>query len=201
MPLDNIFTILLLLLVTRYKKSKVKLWETLFIVRSGRKHLLGLVQKVIAYCKICLKSFRIDNSALSQVKSHEKCHKPGQTLSSKRTFEIGQKGQISLSKSSFVLTPSDQAAKAGILHALHMVNKNLSFPSCKEDSERFRAMFPDSMIAKSCSMADTKCLYVIKFGIADYLTKKLIYDANCVPFSFLFDESTNSQVKKQYGYV
>ena len=112
MPLDNIFTILLLLLVTRNKKSKVKLWETLLIVRSGRKHLLGLVQKFIAYSKICLKSFRIDNSGLSQVKSHEKCHKRGETLSSKRTFEIGQKGQISLSKSSFVLTPEDQVAKA-----------------------------------------------------------------------------------------
>ena len=168
MPLDNIFTILLLLLVTRNKKSKVKLWETLLIVRSGRKHLLGLVQKFIAYCKICLKSFRIDNSGLSQVKSHEKCHKRGETLSSKRTFEIGQKGQISLSKSSFVLTPEDQVVEPEILQALHMVNKNLSFASSKEDSERFHAMFPDSLIAKFYAMADTKSQYVIKFGIADF---------------------------------
>ena len=43
---------------------------------------------------------------------------------------------------------------------------------------------------------------MIKFGIADYLTKKLIYDVNRVPFSFLFDEFTNNQIKKQYdGYV
>ena len=83
-----------------------------------------------------------------------------------------------------------------------MMNKNLSFASSKEDSERFRAMFPDSTIAKSYSMADTKSQYLIKFGIADYLTKKLIYGVNHVPFSFLFDESTNNQVKKQYdGYV
>ena len=146
--------------------------------------------------------FWIDNSGLSQIKSHENCHKPGQTLSNRRTFETGQKGQISLSKSSFVLTPEDQVAKAEILQALRMVNKNLSFASSKGDSEKFCAMFPDSMIAKSYSMADTKSQYVIKFGIADYLTKKLIYDVNRVPFSFLFDESTNSQVKKQYdGYV
>ena len=75
-----------------------------------------------------------------------------------------------------------------------MVNKNLSFASSKEDSERFGAMFPDSMTAKSYSIADTKSQYVIKFGIADYLTKKLIYDVNHVPFLFLFDESTNNQV-------
>ena len=148
----------------------------------------------MAYCRICLKSFRIDNCGLSQVKSHERCHKPGQTLSNQRTFEIGQKGQISLSKSLFVLTLEDQVAKADILQALHVVNKNLLFAALKEDSERFRPMFPDSMIAKSYSVADTKSQYVIKFGIADYLTKKLIYDANHVPFLFLFDE-----VKKQYG--
>ena len=35
--------------------------------------------------------------------------------------------------------------------------------------------------------------------IADYLIKKLIYDVNCVPFSFLFDESTNNQVKNNMG--
>ena len=128
----------------------------------------------MAYCKICVKYFRIDNSGLSQVKSHEKCDKLGQTLlSNQRTYQIGQKGQIRLSKSSFVLTREDQVAKAEILQALHMVNKNLLFAS-KEDIERFRAMFPDSMIAKSYSMADTKSQYVIRFGIADYLTKKLI---------------------------
>ena len=31
------------------------------------------------------------------------------------------------------------------------------------------------------------------------IINKLIYDVNCVPFSFLFDESTNNQIKKQYG--
>ena len=134
--------------------------------------------KFMAYCKVYSKSFQTDNKGLSQVKSHEKCHKPGQTLSNQRTFKIELKGQISLSKSSFVLTPEDQVAKAEILQALHMMNKSLSFGSSKKDSERFRAMFPDSMIAKSYSMADTKSQYVIKFGIVDYLTKKLIYDVN-----------------------
>ena len=42
MPLDNP----ILLLVTRNKKSKVKLRERHLIVRSGRKHMLGLVQQI-----------------------------------------------------------------------------------------------------------------------------------------------------------
>ena len=44
MPLEDIFTILFLLLVIRNKKSKVKLWEVHCIVRSERKLMLGLVQ-------------------------------------------------------------------------------------------------------------------------------------------------------------
>ena len=32
-------------------------------------------EKYTAYCKICIKSFRIEKSVLSQVESHAKCHK------------------------------------------------------------------------------------------------------------------------------
>lgn len=61
-------------------------------------------------------------------------------------------------------------------------------------------MFPDSTIARSYSIGGTKAQRVIKFGIADCLKEKLIYNVNRV--SFLFNESTNNQVKKQYdGYV
>ena len=63
-------------------------------------------------------SFQIDNSGFSQVKSHEKCQKSGQALSNQRKFEMGQKGQISLSKSLFVVTPEDQVAKAETLQTL-----------------------------------------------------------------------------------
>ena len=61
-------------------------------------------------------------------------------------------------------------------------------------------MFPDSTIARPYSMGGTKAQGTIKFEIADCLKEKLIYNVNRV--SFLFDESTNNEVKKQYdGYV
>ena len=42
----------------------------------------------------------------------------------------------------------------------------------------------------------------MKYGIADHLKKQLIYAVKNIPYSFLFEETTNSQVKKQYhGYV
>lgn len=71
--------------------------------------------KHMAYCKLCLNFFRIDNRGLSQVKSYDKCQKPGLGISNQRTFEVGQKDDVTLWKNSFVLSPED--AK--------IVNKNL----------------------------------------------------------------------------
>ena len=62
--------------------------------------------------------------------------------------------------------------------------KNHSFPSAKGDSDRLKLIFLDS-----------KVQYVIKYGIADHLKKQLIYDVKKASYSFLSDETTNSQVK------
>ena len=46
-------------------------------------------------------------------------------------------------------------------------------------------------------MCETKVAYMIKFSIVQYVCRKLNKDVADTPFSFLFDETTNSQVKKQ----
>ena len=58
-----------------------------------------------------------------------------------------------------------------------MVEKSHSFASAKGDSDRFKLMFPDSTIAKGYQQSDSKV-------------------QKNTPYSFLFDETTNSQVKK-----
>ena len=83
-----------------------------------------------------------------------------------------------------------------------MVEKNHSFASAKGDSERFKLMFLDSTIAKGYRQSDSKVQYVIKYGIVDHLKKQMIYIVKNTPYSFLFDETTSSKVKKQYdSYV
>ena len=83
-----------------------------------------------------------------------------------------------------------------------MVEKNHSFASAKGDSERFKLMFLGSTIAKDYRQSDSKVQYVIKYGIVDHLKKQMIYIVKNTPYSFLFDETTNSKVKKQYdSYV
>ena len=56
-------------------------------------------------------------------------------------------------------------------------------------------MFPNSTIARGYQQSDSKVPFVIKYGIADNLKKQLIFDVKNAPYSFLFDETTSSEVK------
>lgn len=82
---------------------------------------------------------------------------------------------------------------AEVVWALTCTQKN-----CNADlSGIFRRMFPDSKIAAAYGMSDTKVKYVIQFGIGPFILKQLIKDLKDTPFTFMFDETTSSQVKKQ----
>ena len=118
----------------------------------------------------------------------------------------GRSGKKTLSTSSSNLTvglsPKDQVTKAEVLQALKVVEGNMSFASASGDAKRFQEMFPDSAIAKKYSQGETKTKYTIQYGIAPYFKSKLLEDFNNTPFVFKFDETTNSQIKKQYdGYI
>ena len=70
------------------------------------------------------------------------------------------------------------------------------------DSDRFKKMFPDLQIAAKYSQEETKSRYVVRFGLAPFVKDELSTDVQKTPYSFKFDETTNSLVKKQYdGYV
>ena len=73
--------------------------------------------------------------------------------------------------------------------------KKTSFASAKGDSDRFNLMFPGSIFAKGYQQSDSKVQYVVKYGITDHLKKQLIGDVKNTPYSLLFDETTNSQLK------
>ena len=73
----------------------------------------------------------------------------------------------------------------------------MSSASASGDAKRFQEMFPDSAIANKYSQGETKTNYTIQYGILPYLKSKLLEDLRNTPFVFKFDETTNSQVKKQ----
>ena len=101
-----------------------------------------------------------------------------------------------------LLTLENQVLKAETLQALDYVSSNYSFASAKNDSDKFKMMFPDSKIAQTYHQSETKIKYVTQFGIAPYVKKPMLNDFNNQLFTFKFDETTTSQIKKQYdGYV
>ena len=165
-----------------------------------------------AYCMVCFNSFKIDNQGIGQVKSHARCHETNpkkkaaleQFLSRpQRTFSVDNNKSVGLADNiSITWSNSDKVLKAEIIDALHLVEYNQSFSSVNGNASRYERMFENNPIVAGYSMGETKVAYIIKFGIADYLKKKLRLDVDNVPFSFLFDESTTSQIKKQYdAYV
>ena len=85
---------------------------------------------------------------------------------------------------------------------LDIVSSNHSFASTNGNNDKLRIMFLDSQVAKSFHQAETKTKYMIQFEVAPYVWKQVIEDFTGQPFTFKFDETTTSQIKKQYdGYV
>ena len=145
-----------------------------------------------AFCKKCLRHFRIDSSGIYRVRSHAKCHK-NEKPSNQGTIAVGYDGVTLNKPDKYLLTPEDQVIQAEILQALNYVDNNYSFAS----AEAFlRDMFPYSSIAKSYEMSSTKLQYIIKFGVSPYV-KKIIYDVKSTPYTFKFDEATNRQGQKR----
>ena len=71
-------------------------------------------------------------------------------------------------------------------------NSRQSHSAVTASGELFRKMFPDSKIAAKFSVAETKCTYITKFGLAPYFTRMLVSRVKpSGPFVVMFDESLN----------
>ena len=63
-------------------------------------------------------------------------------------------------------------------------------------------MFPNSATSNSYQEKADKVKYGIQFGIAPFLKDIILNELKQLPFSFCFDTTKSSQIKKQYdGYV
>ena len=159
-----------------------------------------------ARCQVCRDTLNI-SSGIGVIKAHENRPKHLSNLQSSKnqlTFVAKEKGSLTLQSNSggVYLSSEEQKWKAEILQALNVVDKNFSFSSCASDNYLNREKFPDSEVAKAYEMSSTKVAYLIRFGIATFFKEELAKEVQGRPFTFHFDESTNSQTKKQYdGYV
>ena len=158
-----------------------------------------------ARCTACNKDMSTE-SGIGVIERHEKrdSHKSNVKTPDQCSFTVHDKGTISMTgeKGKTVLSSEQQRWNAEILRALNVVDKNHSFRSCEADNSLYKRMFPDSKIAGAYSQGKTKVKYIIEYGIAPYIQEIVMKDIMERPFTFHFDETTSSQVKKQYdGYV
>ena len=94
------------------------------------------------------------------------------------------------------LSTEDQVLKPEIIRCIDIVDSNQSFSLSENDNDKYTKMFPDSDIAKSYKQKRNKVKYMIQFGIAPVLRKEIMEDLTGHPYTFKFDESTTSQIKK-----
>ena len=91
-------------------------------------------------------------------------------------------------------TNSDyKAAAAEGTRAYHTVKHQQSFFSNDCTSQLFKAIFPDSGVAKKFASAKTKTASIITGALAPYAQKKLLFDLGTQPFSV--DASNHNEVK------
>ena len=87
---------------------------------------------------------------------------------------------------------TSNVTEAEILWAIWTCLTHSSLRSCDGISKLFSRMFSDSNIAKSFSLARTKCGYFINFGVAPYLKDQLLSIIDTSTFFVVFyDESMN----------
>ena len=170
---------------------------------DGSEEFFSWVQPVfgdpfwVNWC-ICItsKPFLIGNAGITQVKqhadtaTHTQSHK---TYSNQTPFlKPGPSAPLQL-------TAKDGALKAEVIEALKMVELNMSFASANDSGKSFAIQFPDSNIAENYQMEEIKAKYFIQFGVYLHLHSMLLEDLKNMPFTFLFDKTTTSQIKKQYN--
>lgn len=101
--------------------------------------------------------------------------------------------------STFILSAHEEVTKVEVLDTLHFVKAKPSFSHISGNAEMYCLVLGKrNHVASAYQMYETKVAHVIKFGIAQYIRRKLIKDIADTPFSYLFNEAINSQVKKQY---
>ena len=177
-------------------------------VEQGDRPWLQAVKdsKLQAHCTLCDSKFSVKSGGISAVKAHEngKTHtERAKQLANNTVLTNSNNNEVKVSrKPAKKATLEDQVLSAEIIEAMNKVDKNQSFQSADDDNKKFSKMFPDSEIAQHYKQGQTKIKYNVQFWIAPYIKSLLMSDMAHEQFCFHFDETTTSQVKKQYdGYI
>jgi len=87
---------------------------------------------------------------------------------------------------------------AEVLWTLKTCISHYSYNYCSDIGTVFRKMFPDSNIASRFTCGETKCSYMLKYGLAPYFKQLLPEAVKRSPlYVILFDESLNKSTQEK----
>ena len=126
------FTSLLIYFQIRIKRSKKKKFRTEVHGRRISTWMKKDEKDDQAFYNVCKSSFRIDNSGLSQAKGHASSNNQVSKeklilKENQRVFVFASDKQMTLSSSSFVLSPTNQITNAEIVQASGLCRFKLLF--------------------------------------------------------------------------
>ena len=165
-------------------------------------------------CKFCKTQIKCDNKGKMNLLQHSSSKKHVQAvklsidtkqakLFAKSSEMPKQSQQPTTSQGLGLIFHRDETLKAEILWLTKTACGNFSLRSTDKIGDLFREMFPDSKIVANFSLSRTSASYMISEGLSPYFTRKMIQDLlkSNLPFSLHFDETTNTQVKKQVDLI
>ena len=145
-----------------------------------------------AHCNVCdceIKLEAIGKTAISlhnATQKHKKCARMIDSNQSVKTF---------FARPSQPTTTYYKAAAAEGAWAYHTIKNHQSFHSNSCASQLFKAIFPDSDVAKKFASARTKVTNIVTGVLAPCAKNKLLSDLGTQPFSILVDASNHKEVK------
>lgn len=164
-----------------------------------------------ARCMLCKKLFKLGSMGVKAVESHMHSEKHKAAAKSReQTPAISQFCSVSQTSAAFpnpaartsitvtdlsTIFGSTATLQAEVMWCLHSVTRHQSYSANEGVGDIFRAMFPDSEIAKNFTCGKDKTAYLAKFGLAPHIKKLLVADVNSGSFTLMFDETLNQTTK------
>ena len=136
------------------------------------------------HCNVCNCEISLEAIRKTAVSAHNATQK-----------HSNQSMKIIFASPSQPMTRDYKAAAAEGTWACHTVEHQQSFHSNDCTSQLFKAIFPDSDIAKKFVSARTKIACIITDILVPYAQKKLLPDLGTQPFPILVDASNHNKVK------
>ena len=144
-----------------------------------------------AFCTFCAKDIKIAGGGANDLSRH------GDTMVHRRSTESTAVTPNIATLMAASTTMAIKAIKSEVLFASFIAEHNIPMNVSDHAGKLFRAMFPDSDIAKSFCSGRTKTTQIIKGALSSYYTRPVIEAMRQGPFSLLMDETTDNTAEKE----